>query len=269
MLPAPQIAFLSLSRARTAAMHRALNQWHQLDHRPENLALAGVAWGERFVLTPAAAEQAVGRDGFADFHYANIYWLDEPHRESIATWAEFAEQSFREGRRPDLPLVDRAYMDFFRLVGTAASSGLRMNPRSLVFRPGTGMLMFATSLPAVLDREQQHARFAWELDVLLPGLVEVPGVAAAWCLQSDTALAPPTWAAREAANGTSEERIMRLIMVSTEIDAPATVLERVRSGEVGEALRPPITLPGRMDFQGSLETITPWQWDWFDEGAKA
>ena len=266
MRPAPQIAFLSLSRARTPDLHRAVNQWHQLDHRPENLALDGVAWGERWVLPPAAADQAVAGSEFADFHYANLYWLDEPHRESIETWAEFAEQSFREGRRPDVPLVDRAYMDFFRLVGTAASPGIRMNPRSLVFRPGTGVLMTATSYPDDLDRTALHAAYGWELEVLLPALARVPGVATAWCLQSDTSLAPPAWAAREAANGTDAGRIVRLILASTEIDPPATVLERVRAAELE---RPPGLAAGRTDFQGALETITPWQWSWFDERTEA
>ena len=30
--------------------HRRYNEWHQLDHRPENLALPGVAWGDRWAL---------------------------------------------------------------------------------------------------------------------------------------------------------------------------------------------------------------------------
>ncbi|WP_244931506.1 hypothetical protein [Nocardioides sp. W7] len=264
MLPAPQIAFLSLSRARTPSMHSAINQWHQLDHRPENLALQGLAWGERFVLTPTSAAQAVRREEFSDFHYATFYWFDEPHVDSIGTWAELAEQSFREGRRPDVSLVDRAYMDFFRLVGTATSPDIRLSERALVHRPGTGMLMLATSVPTAQAREELHRRFAWELEELLPALAGIPGVAGAWCLQNDTSLAPSSWAAREAAQGTGGDRIVRLVMVRTEIEPPTVVLDRLRSDEYAAALQPPVTLPGRIDFHGSLETILPWQWDWFD-----
>lgn len=265
MLPAPQIAFLSLSRARSPVLHRAVNEWHQLDHLPENRALRGVAWGERFVLPPAAAHQAVRRGEFADFHYATLYWFDEPHGPAIGTWADFAEQSFREGRRPDVALVDRAYMDFFRLVGAAAPSGVRMNERGLVHRPGTGLVLIATSLPACRSRTDLHPRFAWELDELVPALAAVPGVGGVWCLQSDASLAPAAWASREAAQGTAEDRTIRLIVARTEVDPPAVVLDRIRSEEHAPRLRPPLSLPGQVAFHGFLETIVPWQWDWFDE----
>jgi hypothetical protein len=35
--------------------HRRYNEWHQLDHRPENLALPGVAWGDRRARTESGS----------------------------------------------------------------------------------------------------------------------------------------------------------------------------------------------------------------------
>ncbi|MFC9518119.1 hypothetical protein ACFTSD_20515 [Nocardiaceae bacterium NPDC056970] len=264
MLPAPQIAFLSLSTARDPRAHRAANEWHQLDHRPENLALAGVAWGERFVLPPAAAADAEARGSFTDFHYANLYWLDEPHTASIQTWADFAEQSHREGRRPDIDLLDRPYMGFFRLVGTAVSPDSRMSARSLCFRPNTGLLLFVTSVPESWSRTEVHARNRSELDDVVPAMAAVPGIATVWCLESDPGLAPAEWSSRESARGTTEQHRLRVLVAATEIDPAPVVLARLHEDhpDVFTALD---ALPGRTEFRGAVETITPWKWDWFDE----
>lgn len=264
MLPAPQIAFLSLSTARDPQAHRAANEWHQLDHRPENLALAGVAWGERFVLPPAAAAAAEARGAFAYFHYANLYWLDDPHTTSIRTWADFAEQSHREGRRPDVDLLDRPYMDFFRLAGTAASPSSRMSARSLCFRPNTGLLLFVNSVPEDWSRSDMHARNRRELDDVVPALAAVPGIAAVWCLENDPDLAPTTWASRESAQGVTGRHRLRALVAATEIDPAPAVLARLRA-EHRSVLETLDELPGQTEFRGAVETITPWKWDWFDE----
>ena len=41
--------YFSLSVIEHADRHLDHNLWHQLDHRPENLLLPGVAWGDRWV----------------------------------------------------------------------------------------------------------------------------------------------------------------------------------------------------------------------------
>ncbi|WP_300681908.1 hypothetical protein [Nocardioides sp.] len=261
----PAVAFLSLSRARAPHLHREINAWHQLDHRPENLALAGVAHGERFVHSPALAAASRRAGEFADFHYANIYWFDEPAGAAVEEWAELAEQSLREGRRPDVDLVDRAYMDFFRVAGTALSPGLRIGGRALHYRPVTGVVLLVTALPHDLTRSELQARHAWEIDELLPALAGVPGIAAAWSLESDPGLAPSEWARREAAQGTSERETIRVVYLACEIDPPATALERLEAGAVPGWLNPPAGDRASVRFAGALETITPWQWSWFDD----
>ena len=41
-------AFFSFIELTDPEQHREYNEWHQLDHRPENLLLPGVAWGDRW-----------------------------------------------------------------------------------------------------------------------------------------------------------------------------------------------------------------------------
>ena len=51
-LSSPALAFFSFSAISDPSMHRAYSQWRQLDHLPENRALDGVIFGERWVRTP-------------------------------------------------------------------------------------------------------------------------------------------------------------------------------------------------------------------------
>jgi hypothetical protein len=67
--------------------HRAYNEWHQLDHRPENLLLPGVAWGDRWARTPEYAQLGPKPDTeFAGVDYVAMYWFRPPYDESIGAW---------------------------------------------------------------------------------------------------------------------------------------------------------------------------------------
>ena len=82
-------AFFSFTGITDKAKHRAYNEWHQLDHRPENLALPGVVWGERWVHSPDCAARATyGGTAVDATHYINLYWYREPYAESIKEWQD-------------------------------------------------------------------------------------------------------------------------------------------------------------------------------------
>jgi hypothetical protein len=54
--------YLSLAEVVRPEAHRPYNEWNQLDHRPENLALPGVVFGDRWVRTPECETTALVRD---------------------------------------------------------------------------------------------------------------------------------------------------------------------------------------------------------------
>ena len=47
--------FFSFTEVTDPKEHRAYNEWHQLDHLPEQFPLRGIAFGQRWVSTPACA----------------------------------------------------------------------------------------------------------------------------------------------------------------------------------------------------------------------
>src|ERR1700722_14995971 len=99
-------AFFSFAEIRDESQHAEYNQWHQLDHRPENLALPGVRPGERWVRPPEGLRlEPPIESTLAKTQYVTMYWFREPVDASIREWQELAEQAFQWGRRPDLRYV--------------------------------------------------------------------------------------------------------------------------------------------------------------------
>lgn len=261
---APGFAFLSFAKILQRQHHKDYNIWHQLDHRPENLALEGVAFGDRYVLTPGCATEADSAAPLDDFHYVNMYWFEAPVGESIAGWADLAEQTFREGRRPELAYAERPHMDFFRRVGTWRAPHVLVSDRALCFHPTTGLIMRVVSIPADTDRGVVHAINRWETTELLPRLMEVPGVVGGWILESDSTLAPPEWRRREVADRPLAHEVLRIAVLFTDKD-PHAVLACAREAEQECDQTRPSKATGRLLFRGALEHIEPWAWGWFDE----
>src|SRR5579862_6444048 len=86
--------FFSFTQIPDPTKHRAYNEWHQLDHRPENLALPGVLYGERWVRSPECiAASSAADERFDTFHYLNMYWLREPIEESRKAWQDLGSRS--------------------------------------------------------------------------------------------------------------------------------------------------------------------------------
>src|SRR3974390_460107 len=100
---APVRAFLAFTEVE-AGRHADFNRWHQLDHRPANLALPGVIWGERWVKTPDCATLATGSDeSLVACHYVTIYWFREPFDRNFEEWLDPGSPSPPWGPRPGLP----------------------------------------------------------------------------------------------------------------------------------------------------------------------
>lgn len=82
-----------------AARHRAYNAWHLLDHMPEQFGIPGIALGQRWVLTPAAAERAVLGPPLERIHYVTLYLMTDPLDATLDEFSRFGAELFRtEGR---------------------------------------------------------------------------------------------------------------------------------------------------------------------------
>ena len=247
--------FLSFTTIPDPARHPDYNAWHQLDHRPENLALPGVTSGERWVCAPGGALTADAL--LADLHYLNAYWFAEPAEHSVRDWQALAERSLDQGRRPDLHWARRLLMGFFEQVQIAVSPRLPLSPEALPLRPVRGVYVEVELLHDARSPAAE-AHFRLERETYVPRLLAAEGVAGVAVLASlSTTLDAPAEGAEES---------------TTLLVSPGAVRGRVRVRLAFLDGAPVVPAPAdapppgaRTLFRGVLRTIEPWRWDWFEQ----
>jgi hypothetical protein len=233
--------FFSFTEVTRADQHRSYNEWHQLDHMPEQYPLRGIVFGQRWVSTPACRRARVLSEAPLDpVHYVTLYLMSEPMQETLREFRELARRLRRAGRFHE---HRHAHLSGpFRLLEARAAGRVRVSPEAVPFRPNRGIFV------TVEDVGLSGAEAGHGLDE--PPMVELlraPGVAGIW------RFGPYGHDAGWAAGN-------RVITVVYLDDDPVKL-----SAEVGAALESRWRRSGvRPVFAGPFETITPWEWDWFD-----
>jgi hypothetical protein len=247
-------AFFSFTEIPDPRDHRAYNEWHQLDHRPENLALPGVRWGERWVRSPDCAEVGpTPAPELRDLHYVNMYWFSEPVEVSTAAWSELAERTFHWGRRDDVRLANRLLMDFFRPVKGYVNARVLVSPDVLPFRPNRGVHVTVSRIDEP-RRPEVEELFRWYDRVRIPAVLGCTGAAGAWTFAGESTFTTALDLSGEASPSTT-----RIVLVYLD-DDPLTFTEELAALPVDHDTSLETTL-----FSGSLRAITPWEWDWFEK----
>lgn len=250
------------------SMHRAYSEWHQFDHLPENRALDGVIFGERWVRTPRCFELSLpttdqvpeppgGIVGLApDFgpqgaQYMTMYWFADPVEESVANWNDLAARSFHWGRRPEIGWTDR-WMGFFVPVKGYVNPSALVKAEALPFRPHTGLAVTVSKVSGT-NRELNRL-FSWYDSVEIPHNTELDGVAGCWTFAS---------LAHFAGNHGNEQpyEAIRIHVYFLDGDVEPTLTMLRRPDIEGPADR---DLLETVVLDTPLLPITPRKWDWFD-----
>ncbi|MCU1442953.1 MAG: hypothetical protein JWQ59_1103 [Cryobacterium sp.] len=249
-------AFFTFVRLTEPGVDAEYNRWHFLDHRPENLALPGVAWGDRWKQSVRCKELATDVDPmFAAIDYVAMYWFRPPYSETLAAWNKLAEDSFRWGRGPQLPGVERPLRGFYAPVKGYVAPRILVAPDVLPFRPNLGMLV---TLARYEDRFSRatHQQYTWYDRVRIPALLDVPGVAGAWTFSLHETVAKP-WAPDVPS---FEKDSLRLTLLYFDED-PAMTTKALREREAqldadGGQAPSPESEQTLLSFP--VESISPW-----------
>lgn len=249
-----KVGFFSFTEITDPAEHFAYNEWHQLDHMPEQFPIRGIAHGERWVSTPACTSARLADSGpVTPIHYVTCYYLTEPIPETIRDFVDWGAQLRALGR---FHRHRRAHLGgpFLFVKGYAAPRVL-VSPEAIPYRPKRGVIAQVTDLA---DPSAGEEVAQWLDRVHYPDLVGLPGVAGLWTFVSQGE------SAGTFANANPADRRVTLLYLD---DDPLAVTGRLAalldegrgSGRIPD-------FAGSVDeiFTGPLETITPWQWDWFD-----
>jgi hypothetical protein len=227
--------------------HRGYNEWHQLDHMPEQFPIEGIALGQRWVQSPRCRDARLVAGPLLDpIHYVTLYLMTEPLRRTLDEFTHVGGELHEHGRwfEDRHSHLSGAFMRLHSL----ASPRVRVSGESIPARPNKGIFL---SISEVVDRDGLDPYLAWQEGHHRRAL-EVPGVAGLWTFGTHPSVSGGRFAIP------FDGRISVLYCD----DDPVEVTARLAEFGVGD--RYPGQSPVQPLLVGPFETITPWQWDWFD-----
>ena len=249
-----RLGFFSFTEITDPSEHRAYNEWHQLDHMPEQYPLPGVVFGQRWVSTPACRTARAYDDiSLAPIHYMTLYLMGEPVDATLEEFRALGQHlhavgRFHEHRRSRLSGP-------FTVTSQEAAARVLVSARSVPYRPNRGVYVVVREGSALAGGESsstgavRHDRRV-EDEPLTGALLEAGGVAGVWTFATDRRFDAHSWR--------PGDKTITVCYLDAE---PLAVASRLSELVCAEAA----ARDWSVVFAGPLETITPWSWDWFDE----
>lgn len=165
-------AFFSFTALRPGE-HASHVEWHQMDHMPEQYAIPGLVWGQRYVSTPVCNDNRLLAVGdVADCQYLIVYFFTDPVNESIVEFQDLADRLRALGRMHDSQGKLRATMTQLE---QHAAARVQILPSVIPYRPHRAVYAIVEEpigdLTTWLPRQHEHD---------IPAILELPGVAGLW-----------------------------------------------------------------------------------------
>jgi hypothetical protein len=240
-----KVGFFSFTEITDPNEHHSYNEWHQLDHMPEQYPIPGMAFGQRWVSTPACrAARVVDGPPLAAVHYVTLYLMTEPVQETLEEFHALGGRLREVGR---FHQHRRALLSGpFDIETVAAAPRVLISAEAVPYRPNRGAYVVVEDLPGTSDSVGPPESVGPAANV--ERLLHQPGVAGVWTFVSD------------------EERRMawrpgrhRITVCFLDDDPTGT------SSSLDEVVRQWRPDSGAVVHAGPLESVIPWQWDWFDD----
>jgi hypothetical protein len=226
-----KIGFFSFTEITDPAEHHSYNEWHMFDHMPEQYPIPGITYGQRWVSTPACrAARAVSGDVLDPVHYLTCYLMTEPVDATLKEFYEHGRTLAKVGR---FHKQRRALLSGpFRVLDGTAAPRVLVRDAAVPFRPHRGIYVVVEAAGGTDTDEHER------------GLMATDGVAGMWTFASGEASESHPWKPED----------QRITVAWLDGDPLA----------VAAALAPIERDRSVVTFAGPFETITPWDWTWFD-----
>lgn len=249
----PELNFFSFIRMTDPEQRRSYNEWHQLDHLPENRALPGVMWGDRWALTDDCRAVARGEGELAGADFVAMYWFLPPVERAIDEWTRLGEESFQWGRGPMLPGIQREMLAFFTPVKGYSSVDSPVSPTVLPMRPHAGVHVEVTRFDDA-HSESTHAAHRRQDREVIPQLLAQPDVVGAWTFSYSHPQRHATLPFPESEQHAPGSMRIRLVFLDGDPVEGAARIDAVEAATPGGGA-------GTTLFSAPLRTIVPWR-DW-------
>jgi hypothetical protein len=248
--------FFSFTEITEVGAHPAYNAWHQLDHLPEQMPLAGIAHGERWVVSPRCrAVRDFGSGDLAGAQYLTLYLMRPPLDETIESFYALAMRLHDEDRF--FPHRRSIAAGALPVETALAAERVRISAAALPFRANRGIYAVVDRPPAGVSDGDQRAVTVQQLCDLL----RVPGVAGVWSFGRQRGT-DDSGAEREIPGARGSVRTLDASVTVVYLDDdPVSVSESIREILMPRWEREQIA----PEIAGPFEAITPWSWDWFED----
>jgi len=236
--------FFSFTEITELSEHRAYNEWHQLDHMPEQFQIPGIAYGQRFVASPRCRDaRLVAEPEVAPAHYVALYLMGDPPQPTLDEFAELGDRLRNLGR---FHLHRHSHLSgaWQALEGWAAPRVL-VGADAVPWRPATGIYTIVEE-PTDVDALDEFVRE--DHRTRLPALLEVPGVAGVWTFATSALYRNPRWTP-------GRSRITVCWLDGDPVATAAALAPHLERRWAGAPVRPLLA--------GPWEVIRPYEWDWF------
>jgi hypothetical protein len=245
-----KVGFFSFTEVTDPSEHHAYNEWHQLDHLPEQLPLPGVAHGERWVSSPACRATREAVPPLDRVHYVTCYLMTDPVEQTLRDFRDLGARLHAAGRFHHHRASHLSGP--FLVAGEWAAPRVRISAAAVPWRPHRGVLVVVDEVPDGTDPAAVDAHLAWLDQEHVPTALAVPGVAGVWSFGPGPGLARQ----RTVPDGVGADLRVRVYWLDGEPDTTAAA--------VLGAAPPAASAPVRCVYAGALETIAPGEWGWFD-----
>jgi hypothetical protein len=239
-----KVGFFSFTEITDPSEHRSYNEWHQLDHMPEQYPLPGMAFGQRWVSTPACrAARAVDGPLLEPVHYVTLYLMTEPVETTLEEFRALGGELRRVGRFHEHRRT--VLSGPFDVATVDAAPRVLISAAAVPYRPNRGAYIVVEDLP---PPEGPTDDGATDPGANVDALLEETGVAGVWTFVSDEE------------HRTAWRPGRHRVTVCFLDESPLSV-----SPSLGEVVRRWRPTADAVVHAGPYEAIQPWRWDWFDE----
>jgi hypothetical protein len=130
------LGFFSFTEVTDPSAHRAYNEWHQLDHLPEQFSIDGIVFGQRWVCSPPCREARVAVSSRLEpCQYMTLYLMR--HAGVLPEFFALAERLRAEDR---FFAARRSHLSGpFEVTGRWVAPRLSLSAAAVPFRPARGV----------------------------------------------------------------------------------------------------------------------------------
>jgi hypothetical protein len=174
--------FMSLTEV-PSGRHREYDEWHALDHMPEQRRVEELVGSHRWVIpTELECFLRTSRQELARATHLHYYLFTDSFDRAMPEFSSLKTELEGLGRfyRYRIGHLNAP----FRVVGRYSSAAALVDPSVVPYRPATGCILDVSAPADDVDEERRDELCRWYDRTHIPAVLGLPGVAGCWSFEA-------------------------------------------------------------------------------------